>query len=113
MVRLDDAFVAITSLPLKRAASLSLPFPLVPGCSVTVYSHTRLSSARLLAAVFEPRLAATVPEPLQPSLGATGVGRPSLPVALNAYGALRSRLGRTERLKLAALKRRTVTVRTS
>src|ERR1700754_4616735 len=80
--------------------------------NVVRYSHVRDRLYRLVESSFVPRLAENVIVPLQPCDGETGSGRVILPVMLNEYGALRSRLGRSDSVMAFGAKRRTVIART-
>ena len=64
--------------------------------TVTAYSHVRVSEVRVVETVLVPRLAVITTRPEQPCDGDTVVGRRSVPVARKEYGAVRSRLGRSD-----------------
>ena len=81
--------------------------------NVVRYSHVRVSATRLDWKTLLPFLAVKVIVPEQPCEGETGSGRVILPVIENEYGALRSRLGRSESVMSLAAKRRTLIARTA
>ena len=112
-VRTFDEAPVSTSLPPNFAWKRTREAVRFLNVNVALYSHVRVSVTRLVEISFVPRLAENVIVPLQPCEGATGSGRVILPSRRNAYGALRSRLGRSVSVMSLAAKRRTVIARTA